>query len=258
MSKQLLYNLNGGKNGAFRNWLAGLKGEPRIAWYPSAGKDFRDLLYLHPGFAERSQPTRLDPSLPNIFLHTDYFAKAFLQFIDNRTLHIDKRTSVIIKSLEELPRCDLPLDSQIVHFSSGSTATGRVLFLEIEIQSNVFGVFTRPVIYAFVENAAFCAEKILPQQGRLSHIIHVRYGGGCGGGGKSTGIWLLNILQRVNCECFITDDHFGKQKGDKRVYELYPNLSGPESVVQLERIRTIKSEGWSNHGDVSWSVLQTD
>jgi hypothetical protein len=47
MSRQLLEHLNGNKAGQLNNFLDNFEGEPRIAWYPSAGEDFRALLYLH-------------------------------------------------------------------------------------------------------------------------------------------------------------------------------------------------------------------
>jgi len=256
MSKKLLYDLNGTKNGAFRRWLDNFKGEPRLAWYPSAGEDFRDLLYLHPRFSEMNPASKSEPQSPDIFLHTDYYPRSSSSFLDSRTIHQDNRTTISVESIEELPRCDLDLDSQIIDFPQGSNTTGRVLFLEINILSNVLGNFSFPVVYAFVENAAFCAKKILPNEGRLSHIVNVRFGGGCGGGGKSTGIWLLNILHKVNCEVFVSDSHYNRQLGDERIYRLYPSLAGNEDTSQLEQIRVIKSEGWSGHGDVKWNILK--
>lgn len=137
-----------------------------------------------------------------------------------------------------------------------SMATGRVVFLEVDVQSNVLGDFYCPVLYAFVENAAFCAEKILPQEGRFSHVVRVRYGGGAGGGGKSTGLWLLNILTKVKCEVFVSDGALNRQSGDERVYELYPALRGKEDKSQLKQIRKLKSESWSDYGDVTWNILK--
>jgi len=259
MSKRMLYSLNGTNNGAFRRWLDNFKGEPRIAWYPSAGEDFRDLLYLHPKFSEIEPTFEPEPESPDIFLHTDYFPwppPTFLDNRDNRTIHEDDHTKVSVISIEELPACNLPLDNEIVDFVYGGHATGRVLFLEVEIQSDTLGNFNAPVIYAFVENAAFCAKKILPNKGRLSHIIHVRFGGGLGGGGKSTGIWLLNILQEVGCEVFVSDGSYDKQTGDERIYRLYPDLSGNEDTTQLEQIRVIESRRWSGHGDVTWNLVK--
>ena len=254
MSRELLENLNGNKRGHFHKWLSKFKGEPRIAWYPSAGEDFRDLLCLHRGFSERYPAEAPEPGPPDLFLHSDYFPWKYSQFLDSRVIHLDERTSVIVNHIEELPRCDLPLDDRIVDFPEGSQATGRVLFLDIEVKSNVLGKFSAPVVYVFAENGAFCARRILPNKGKFSHIVHIRYGGGLGGGGKSSGIWLLNVLKRTGCECLVTDRHYHRQSGDERTYELYPELAGPENNHQFQSIRRIPSESWSRHGDVFWEL----
>ena len=255
MSMKLLYNLNGTKNGAFRQWLDTFHGEPRIAWYPSADKDFRALLYLHSSFSEMEPATQPEPKQPDIFLYTDYYPWNESTFLDTRTVHRDARTTITVKSIEELPPCRLALDNQIVDCPKGSKATGRVIFLNLEIKSDILGIFTFPVIYAFSENAAFCANKILANDGILSHIIHVRFGG-CLGGGKSSGIWILNVLQKVKCEVLVSDNHYSRQSGDKRIYQLYPSLAGNEDTSQYEQIRTIASERWSYHGDVSWNIVK--
>lgn len=254
MSKQLLFALNGSRKGALHHWLSKFNGEPRVAWYPSAGVDFRDVLYLNKRFCEHSPAKATEPSPPDFFLHSDYFPWSTSTFLDSRFIHLDDRTCVTVKSIEELPRCDLPLDPKIVAFPKGSHATGRVLFLEIEVSSNVLGSFSAPVIYVFAENSAFCAKRILPNSGKFSHIIHIRYGGGCGGGGYSSGTWLLNILKPTGCECFVTDSHYGSS--DEQIYSIYPELAGPESTSDLDCIRELLSEGWSGHGNVSWNILR--
>lgn len=256
MSKELLLSLNGNQRGAFYSWLKTLSGEPRIAWYPSAGSDFRDLLYLHPTFSEQMPATTAEPVPADIFLHTDYFPWTASRFLDSSTIHFDFRTGVTVQSIEELPRCDLPLDKGIVDFPKGSHATGRVLFLQVKVSSDALGGFTVPVIYAFVENAAFCAQRMLPNNGQLSHVIHVRYGGGCGGGGRSSGIWLINVLDQLGCECFVTDGHHHRQTGDEHIYRRYPELAGPEDTGRLVPIRTVPSKSWSGHGDVSWNIVK--
>ncbi len=52
MSKELLSNLNGNKSGHLKRFIDEFDGDPRIAWYPSAGTDFRALLYLHPSYSQ--------------------------------------------------------------------------------------------------------------------------------------------------------------------------------------------------------------
>lgn len=256
MSKKLLLSLNGNNQGALHKWLSAFNGEPRIAWYPSAGDDFRDLLYLNPKFSELKPATTAEPETPDLFLHTDYFPWPTSTFLDSRTIHLDSRTNVVVRSIEELPKCDIPLDKGIVDFPQGSNATGRVLFLDVQVSSDLLGTYSVPVIYAFVENGAFCAQRILPNNGIISHIVHVRYGGGCGGGGKASGIWLLNVLRSLGCECLVSDGHYHRQSGDERTYALHPELAGPEDTSQLTKIRTLASEGWSGHGDISWNILK--
>ena len=257
MSRQLLLDLNGGNNGLFLKWLNALDEEPRIAWYPSSGEDFRDLLYLNPRYSEIRPVSRGEPGHPNVFLHTDYFPWSTSTFLDCKIIYRDARTKIELRDLEELPRCNLPIDAEIVDFPEGSRATGRLVFLDISVTSTALGNFLAPVVYAFVENGAFCARKILANKGKMSHVIHVRFGGGCGGGGQSTGIWLLNVLRRVGCEYFLTDSHYHRQGGDIRTYQLYPELSGNEDTGQLEQpTRTVASESWSGYGNVSWCAVR--
>ena len=261
MSRELLLDLNGNNNGPFLRWLNAFDGEPRIAWYPSSGEDFRDLLYLNPRFSDYCPATGAEPRHPDIFLHTDYFPWSTSTLLDSKVIYDDARTKVelrdIVRDIEELPRCDLPIEPGIVDFPEGSHATGRVVFLDISVTSEKLGSFSAPVVYAFVENEAFCARKILAKNGKISHVMHVRYGGGCGGGGRSSGVWLLNVLQRIQCECFVTDSHYPQQSGDRRTYELYPDLSGNEDTEQFERkIRCVPGESWSCHGNVSWKIVR--
>lgn len=251
MSIEFLHSLNGRNCGAFRQWLDRLDHEPRIAWYPSAGEDLRDLMYLHPGFGELSLAAQPEPPAPSLFLHSDYFPWTSSRFLDSRWAYWDDRTCISVQAIEELPRLDLPLDPGIVHFPAGSAATGRVLFMQLEVGSDRLGSFSVPLIYAFVENAALCATRMLPHQARVSHVVHVRSGGGLGGGGYTNGVWLLQSLQRLQCEMFISDGHLQHRSGDDRVLELFPNLAGPRMEL-LDPIRTLPGASWSHHGDVSW------
>ncbi len=47
MSIDLLKHFNGNKVGEFKKLIDSFTEEPRIAWYPSAGQDFRALIYLN-------------------------------------------------------------------------------------------------------------------------------------------------------------------------------------------------------------------
>ena len=142
--------LAGTLNGPFRRWLNAFDGEARIAWYPSAGEDFRDLLYLSSRFSDHSPVTGPEPRHPDIFLHTDYFPWRESTFLDSRVIYDGARSRLEVQDIEELPRCDVPLDPEIVDFPDGSKATGRVVFMNVSVSSTELGRFSAPVVYAFV------------------------------------------------------------------------------------------------------------
>jgi hypothetical protein len=256
MSLQLLRDLNGNCNGGLKAFIDRFegRGEPRICWYPSAGEDFRPLIYLHPGFSVINPAEQQEPASPDIFLYTDYFPWQHSSFLDSHKIYSDGRSYVQAEHIEELPELRTSLDSEILDFPEGSLAINRVLFMIVKIHSDRLGEYEFPLIYAFAENESFCAEKLLPNQSVISHIIHVRYGGGTGGG-KASGVWVVNVLKQLGCEVFISDGHYFWQEGDKKAAELYPELAFQGIFPDLENIRILEGERWSIHGDVTWSLV---
>ena len=257
MSRRLLSDLNGGKDGAFREWLDAFQGEPRIAWYPSSRWDYRDLLYLSPRYSERNPASRPEPRHPDIFLHTDYNAPRPTSFNGqpHPELHSDGRTTISVEVLEELPRLDPPIDHPRPGFSDGNPLLNIAMFFQLSVESNVLGDFSVPVVYVFVENATFCAEYALPREARFTHIVHIRYGYVLGGG-FSSGTWLLNVLRRLRCEMLVTDPTiFTGEEFCRQIYDKHPELAGNGDDVHFDTIRVMPDKSWSNRGDVSWNLV---
>lgn len=253
MSKRLLQALNGNNTGKLAEYLKTLDHDPRIAWYPSSGEDFRDLLFLHKSYNEENIGGKV-PEPPEFFIHTDYFPWSNSTFLDTPIIHDDQRTKITVTALEELPGLNLPLDKEIVAFDA-SHATGKILYLELQVESNRFGTFPARLIYAFVENEAFCARVVLPNAGRFSHVVRVVYGSSFGGG-YTNGIWLKKILPRIGCEVFITDDrHYSWSRGDKAAIIIYPEL-GPQSSElenEFDPDKVIYStRNWHERTNVRW------
>ena len=259
MSIELLKKLNGNKRGAFYRYLQGLEGTPRIAWYPSGGEDFRPLMLLSKEYSKK-KPAKSgvkEPAAPELFLYTDYCPWTDSRFLDSFLVHYDPRTKVEVLNIEQLPDLDLPLDKGLVDFPEKSKVTGKVVFLEMKVTSKTLGELVWPVIYAFVENEAFAAKVLFPQKAKLSHIIQVRYGGGLGGAG-TRGLWVRNVLKRLGCEVFVADDmarnvEEGKDEREK-VVSIYPEL-GQKDQFGLKEFRSIPSESWSGHGEVTWNKV---
>ncbi|MFM7683572.1 MAG: hypothetical protein ACKO7P_12645 [Bacteroidota bacterium] len=258
MSLQLLKYLNRGKKGLFNNWLQEFKSDPRIAWYPSAGVDFRPLMFLHP---LSTSLVSGEPDFPEIFLFTDYFPWTDSKFLDSPVIYKDLQTEVSVTDLEQLSDLHIPLDPEVVHFPDGSHATNKVIFMKIKITSRELGTIYYPVLYAFVQNESFYSSVLEPYHARISHIIHVRYGGGMGGGGSARGTWILHVLAKLHTQELIADNHdiglgvYNSGPGDEFFLRKHPSL--PKMPYQnLQAIRTTQGEQWSNYGDVIWYLVQ--
>lgn len=249
MSLQLLNHLNGNNQGNFAAFLKYFnKGnQPRIAWYPSAGKDFRALLYLSASYAIKHHVEE-EPAAPDLFIFSDYFPWKNDNFLDDELIYRDEHTTIEIESIEELPILNLELHPEIVDFPAGNIATDRLIFIEVKVNSDVLGEFKFPVLYAFAENEAFYCKKLAPNNAVISHIIHVRYGGGCGGGGKASGIWLKHVLCELKTEVFISDDHYSWQEGDNFALNYCKEIP-KKDTSNLKQFRRIPGHLWSDYTD---------
>lgn len=257
MSLKLLTKINGNQKGKFHEWLKTQTEAVRIAWYPSAGIDFRPLMFLHPS------STRLvagEPDFPNIFIYTDYFPWKESTFLDTTTIYQDENTTIIAEDIEKLPALQLPLHPEIVHFPEGSHATNKAVFMKVKIESKQLGTIVYPVLYVFSENEAFFTDVLMENKAQITHIIQIRYGGGMGGGGYSRGTWIQHILCLLNTKELIACNHDlgvginNPGPGDHFFLEQNPLL--PQDPIQnLQPIRTTPSETWSGYGDVIWYLV---
>ncbi len=234
-----------GRGRVFRRWLAELSAPPRIAWYPAAGEDLRDLLYLTAAYARR-HPAQLEggvsePALPDLFLHTDYFPWSETTFLSRfhpgGILWEDGRTTVRVLECETLERRDLPDDPRIVHFPRHPNFPAPWHFAMVEVTSRILGTYVRPLIYATAENNIFYHRVVSEWDLQFSHILRVGYGGGFGGG-WDRGDWLEGTLKPRGAEVFIAD------KG------LLPAaaLQGRD----LTPYRCVAPQGWGPRAEVYW------
>lgn len=264
MSLQLLNLLCGNTNGLLREFISRFDGkEPNMLWYPSAGFDFRPLLYVTREYSTLNRTETLDPVFPDLYLFTDYLPVTDQsQFLDKPLLHCDLRTHVQIVGeapkyqIEELPKLNLPLYEDLT-VGIQSSALNRVVYMNVNVYSDKLGAQVLPILYCFCENTAFYKEVLLPANAMISHLVHVRYGGGLGGMGTASGVWLLKTLAQLKTKVLITDNHYYWQHGDNFALELIPQLKdGPDPG--LTPYRTLEGIKWSNHGDVTWNLVHTD
>jgi hypothetical protein len=150
---------------------------PNIAWYPSAGLDFRDLIEVNRTIIE-----------PDIFFHTDYSSnwvelKCGLVFNDERTkVFIDRITELKFKK-----KVNYIVNPNYVDFPEDANSLPKIYLLDLIVVSD-FGKIKKPVLYFFMENINFLDEILLKYKINLSHFIKVREGCGLGGNRKSISI----------------------------------------------------------------------
>lgn len=261
MSKELLTKLNGTNNGSFKQFIDhNNQANINIAWYPSAYKDFRAFLYLSENFKKENLEELKTTKCPDLYILTDYlpFEENFFQ---SNVLFEDKKTRITVIEKEWLPDLkqtkNIELIQTIGNFEPNSTLSNKVIYAKVMVQSDTLGTYFTHLIYAITYNEHFFESILKPLNVKLSHIIHVRYGGGLGGGGKATGGWLKHVLYFLKVDYFITDNHLNLQSGDhlflKKVLK-NKFLAGAHQI-KLTPMKIIESSQWSNHGDVHWNLV---
>lgn len=225
MSRALLLRLNGDNSGVFKDWLDKHPWEPRVAWYPSCGWDFRDLLYLHK--SQMSRRFRQLPEAPEIFIHTDCFMEVLSLRFETApgVIYRDEWSTISILCSEELPNLEVSVAACSAGLSQfkASCDYGRVFFLLVQIESDRLGSILQPVVYAIVENGAFASQVLLETKGRITHLWNILPG-------DRRNPWLGYLLKRLKTECVIRDGGFyGAEELEyqrREYFALFPNLEG--------------------------------
>jgi hypothetical protein len=255
MSIEFLEAINGGADGRLRRFIELHRGggSPRLAWYPSAGDDLRDLIYLSKEFAARNPGTLPDPAPPDLFVHTDGWLPSRFDAWGKRPAHRDSRTRITVLHRERLPDVSLPSFRDLI--DERAPCSGRADFFELRVESQPNGVFPARLLYVEAENAAFCARYLLARRARVTHLVQVRYGQG-EGGARTCGGWLERFTEALGTEVVVSDPRLGPGHGDAwRQERCFPELRGYQAPTTSTRpIRTMRGERWSGHGDITWWV----
>jgi hypothetical protein len=168
---------------------------PNIAWYPSAGDDFRDVI-------EAVTRTSIKADL---FFHTDYHRK-WVQLQTGEVFN-DRVTIVTINKITELKfkrKVNYFVSPDYVDFPEDSYPRPKIYLLDVEIVCG-HGIINKPVIYFFMENINFLVEVLLKFKISLSHLIKVREGCAWGGNRKSITI-AYALLGELNVKHILVDN----------------------------------------------------
>jgi len=177
----------------------------RICYYPSAGWDFRPLVYQQIAGMEKlgllaadrkvMRQTLFDeienPKIrnvyeaPDLWILSDYSGDRMASWLESGVIHQDERVEVRILSHTELhPRTQqyrIPPDSRYVS-GQATPMTGRVFYLRVAVTNATLGTVEADVLYFCVENVHLISRLLLSERIPVSHVVWVRDGSGFGGG----------------------------------------------------------------------------
>lgn len=227
------------------HFLKELKKHKSICWYPSAGSDFRPLLYLSkPFYQKHEELAGEDVVFPDLFVMTDYHMYQYEEFSIKRPyviphthivcqprakyhvkenfdkirkgtltrediLYDDGYTILTVKTLRKLFINDIDAYQELITESIPS-CYGQCYLMTVEIDShqsvtNKLGTWEMDVIYLYAENTAFVKKVLLQNRINIDYIVRVRYGGRGSGGRETRGIWLLYLADLLNVKYYISD-----------------------------------------------------
>jgi hypothetical protein len=214
---------------------------PTIAWYPSAGLDFRDLLELNPIPNQTSKP--------ELFIHTDY--QPYCPNINERFtgfepgIIVDRYEPDYHKEILEVHQLMFTnsikyyIDENFVDFVDEAPIESKVFLLSVKVRHKD-DILIRPVIYFVFENINFLDEIILKHNIKISHLIKVREGCGLGGNRKSITI-AYAFAAKLGLQYLICDNEAEPD------IELINKLTEKHALINyrfnLEKIGTISE--WS-------------
>ena len=183
-----------GDRAGWREFVSRLAPDARILWYPAAGDDLRDMVFLHPaGLAHLGWAV---DEIPDLFIHTDYNLGMWGPWLEYETpgrILKDRLartgTEIEITAKTELrfsPDIDFFVDPHFIAFPQMASPIPQGLFLRLRIRSKVVREpYECAMLYLFFENANFCEQFTVKGGVRFSHIVKIREGTGFGGGRQS-------------------------------------------------------------------------
>ena len=239
-----------------------------ICWYPSAGKDFRPLLFISDWYYKKNNVPRDEgQELPDLFILSDYcglfnsngdvscLEDAYYQLWGGsfepgsclmRVNYKNSSTEINVKKYEKLRNLYLPFSRRYASFGKSSDYNSSRL-LNVEVVSRINNVVNRyetSILYVATLNEYFANNFLIPNGIRTEYQVIVAYG--AFGGGRIGPQWIVQRYQEFGTKYLI-----GNEYGWCHLSEDYPD----KPVPLCEAIYGINGEQWSKGQPVIWYKL---
>lgn len=240
-----------------------------ICWYPSAGDDFKPLIFLNQnGYRNFDIPEDNGQEFPDMFIMTDVLYPMF--FSDERNpisqlnnsdswrriteLYRDFKTTVSVVKSRKLRRLDLELDTEMLSYEySNEENYGNVFCFTVKVETRLYWPYDlkqwyMTVVYVIAENRAFARDFLMKNNIKVDYVPVIRYGEAMGGGSAISPNWIRSILGAIKCKYYICNAHYAREEKNMVYFEDYDI-----PATELKEIKRISGNHWSEYGDVVWN-----
>ena len=242
-----------------RSTKEAIKKFKHICWYPSAGKDFRPLLFISDWYYRMHDvPRDARQKFPDLFILTDlcglfdssgdnneYLGDAYYQMRDGfcepgscliNVPYTNSSTQIIVKKFERLRDLDLPFDKEYANYDKAFDYNSSLL-MNVEVISRLGDNVNRyemAILYVAALNEFFADGFLIPNKIKTEYQVIVRYG--AFGGGHYSAEWILQRYEEFGTKYLIGTDY-----GWTHLSELDPDKPGPH----FDAIYGIDGAQWS-------------
>ena len=253
-----------------RTVLEALKEFSHICWYPSAGVDFKPLLFISDWYYKKNNvPMDEGQVLPDLFIFTDYagfhvhdmelscFGDAYEQIQNGHCepgscfIHVSYKnssTEIIVKSFEKLRDLQFPFDTELASCEKGYDYNSAFL-MKVEVVSRINekdNTYETSIMYVAALNELFAERVFIPNRIKTEYLIIIRYGTGFGGGNGKGFTWILRDCQKLGIKYLVTSHCVRGEISETESDKPYP---------QLTDIYGIDGKQWTKDVPVVWYKL---
>ena len=250
-----------------------------VCWYPSAGSDFRALLFLSDWYYKKNDvPMDEGQVLPELFVMTDYmglrmfdgeqhiFGEAYEQIRRGHCkpgaclLHVgykNNSTDIVVKRYEKVRDMGLPFDDELNCYEKPAVYDSAFL-IEVEVISRSYDEVNRyetAVLYAAAENQLFAERVLIPNGIKTEYLVIINYGAGFGGGNGIGFEWILRDYKELGIKCVVSNQFLAGDGTDPYYPELtdFYGIDGVqwtrENAVVWYRVEKSKHDKFSEAWD---------
>lgn len=241
-----------------------------ICWYPSAGEDFKPLLFLSDWYYKKnSVPMDEGQITPELFIFTDYagfhshdtelrrYGDAYEQIQNgycepgSSFIHVSYKnssTDIIVKSFEKLRDLQLSFDTELAAFEKGPDYNSAFL-MKVEVISRInekVNTYETSIMYVATLNELFAERVLVPNRIKTEYLIIIRYGTGFGGGNGKGFTWILSEYKELGIKYLVTSHCVQGELTEAESDKPYPQITG---------LYGIDGKQWTKDVPVVWYKL---